>query len=172
MLSQKYIMNLLREYASSPAGKKQIKKKYGAEYVGTYLTKSQMKQYGEKLKATLLDYITPLIKSITADDIIVGEPWMNKKTKEWRLNISFNEENLARKSLVPGQRLNNIVLLFTKGYHASRQVYGEWVTPNGTKYIASRVQRDPNDFLQRAVDMFNAESNGVVKAQLSGRYKI
>ena len=171
MLSEEYIMNLVREYASTPAGQKEIKRIYGIEYGGSRLTKSQMMQYGEKLKTTLLDYITPLIKSITADDIVVGEPQMNKPTKEWYMNISFKEENLARKSLVEGQRLNNIVSLFTKGYHASKRVHGYWETPSGKKYVASRVQRDPNDFLQRAVDMFNAKSKGVVKATLSERYK-
>lgn len=172
MLSQKYIMDLVREYASSPAGRKAIKKQYGIDYDGTYLTQSQMKQYGEKLKEILLFYITPLIKSITADDILVGAPRMDKTTREWSINVRFKEENLARKSLVEGQRLDNIILLFTKGYHASKQVHGYWETPSGTKYIASRVQRDPDDFLQRAVDAFNMECRGVAEAKLPAQYKI
>ena len=38
MLSEEYIMNLVREYASTPAGQNEIKRIYGIEYGGCCLT--------------------------------------------------------------------------------------------------------------------------------------
>lgn len=189
MISEEYIMQLVDQYAKSPAGKKQIKKQYGVDYIGlakptriTSASKNEMIKYGEAMKKILYEHIQPLIKSITLDDIIVGSPTQSL-TGEWNITISFREGSLVRDSLSlddsdgnghPRERtLNNIVLLFAKGYHASRYVYGWWVTKYGNHgSVRSRKDRPGNDFLILAVNEFNSlYGKNIGRAELLGDYK-
>lgn len=174
MITESYIMKLIRDYASSPAGKNAIKKKTGLTYVDNDPGAILM-MYGEKMKAILFEHVYALIKSITMDDIVVGKPYQNE-SGIWSIDISFREGSLHRDSLDLENYqdgLNNIVLLFAKGYRASNYVYGWWVTKFGNHgKVLSRRERAGSDFLIRAVNDFNEEyGKDIAVAALVGDYK-
>lgn len=179
MISEKYIMDLVRVYANSPAGKKKIKKITGITYMEENPSQLLVKQ-GEAMKRILYEKTHALIKSITLEDIIVGCPYQDENGN-WQLEISFRDGALHRDSLDDmnyPEGLHNIVLLFAKGYHAENYAYGLWRTGHnlyGSDYksIRSRKSRDSNDFLDKAVEDFNHQKcyDIVAKAELLGEYK-
>ena len=178
MLSEKDIMELVREYANSPEGKQQIKETCGVEYEEK-VDEAKLRKYGEKMKEILFRHINPVIDSISPNDIVVGN--LKKTDDGYRMEISFRENSLYRESLyVDGyygnEQLQNIVLLFAKGYHARDYVYGYWVKPGknidvGQMSIRSRKDREPNSFLEEAVKEFNQTANGYAEAILDEKYK-
>lgn len=191
---EEYILKRLERYANSAEGKAQIKKQYGIDlkkkhiYVGdpqkAKVNESAFIKFGEQMKQILYAYTSPLIKSITLDDIIVGSP-MRDKDGQWSIEISFREGSLHRDSLYDGNRgeyadgLKNIVLLFAKGYHAKNYVYGMWDITGGRsnfwldwKDVRSKKDRSGDDFLIRAVNEFNTRvGKDVARAELLGDYK-
>lgn len=168
MLSQKYIEHLLLKYAASPEGKAKIKRATGYDY-NPKMTKEKMTAYGEQMKKILLEKIRPVIKTIEDSDIIVSEPI--EKDGKMQIQISFVKERLHRKSLNPhSDGLDNIVLLFTKGYEARKAVRGEWKTSHGTITVTGVQSREPNNFLQQAVNEFNNYMGGMARAELEGAY--
>lgn len=170
MISESYIKNLVDKWAASPEGKAKIKKETGMDYDPKFGT-TQAKAYGRQMQQILFAYINPIIKSISINDIVVGEPTVGKDSL-MRIQISFRDGSLHRKSLNPrSDGLNNIVLLFTKGYHASKRIRGIWTTSKGDIEVWSRQSREPNDFLQRAISDFNTSANGVAVAELENEYK-
>lgn len=180
MITEGYIMQLVREYANSPAGRAAIKKKTGLIYTGEEPS-AMLGKYGDQMKAILFNHVNAVIKSVTMDDIVVGQPYQDT-SGIWHLDISFREGSLHRDSLdlenYP-DGLKNIVLLFAKGYRARNYVYGFWDLPNQTwwggndfVHIRSRIARPGNDFLIRAVDEFNnSYGKGIARAVLMGDYK-
>ncbi len=179
MISEKYIMKLVKEYAKSPEGQAEIQKKYGVQY-REKIPQSELMAYGEKMKQILFAHINPIIKSITMDDIIVEPPVVNKGGR-LSMKISFREGSLHRESLYEDgypEGLSNIVLLFARGYHASDYAYGLWGLPNQTWYggsgfvsVRSRKDREPNHFLHDAVNEFNGSSGGFAVAKLEEKYQ-
>lgn len=180
MISESYINKLIEQYAKSPAGKAEIKKKTGLTYVDKDPS-AMLTAYGEQMKGVLYKHVNALIKSITPEDIIVQKPYQDSNGI-WRLEISFREGSLRRESLDTDdypEGLTNIVLLFAKGYHARDYVYGLWNTTGrvGTHWIywkdvRSRKDRDGNDFLIQAVNEFNnGYGKGMAIAELVGNYK-
>ena len=174
MITEGYIMQLVREYANSPAGKAAIKKKTGLTYTGDEPS-FMLGKYGEQMKQILFSRVSALIKSITMDDIVVGQPYQDLNGV-WCLDISFRDGATQRDSLdlenYPGG-LKNIVLLFAKGYRARNYVHGWWITQYGNHgNVRSRKERAGNDFLIRAVDEFNnSYGKGIARAVLVGDYK-
>lgn len=180
MITEKYINKLIEQYAKSPAGKAEIKKKTGLEYVDKDPT-AMLTTYGEQMKSILYKHVNALIKSITPDDIVVQKPYMDSDGL-WRLEVSFREGSLHRDSLDDNdypEGLSNIVLLFAKGYHARDYVYGLWNTTGSHtshwvywKDVRSRKDRDGSDFLIQAVNEFNnGAGKGIARAELLGDYK-
>lgn len=189
---EEYILKRVERYANSAEGKAQIKKIYGIDvkrhhlYVGdpskAHVDQGEFIKYGEQMKQILYAHISPLIKSITLDDIVVGSP-KRSKDGQWSIELSFREGSLVRDSLSlddsdgsghPRERtLNNIVLLFAKGYHASRYVYGWWITKYGNHgSVRSRKDRPGDDFLIDAVNEFNTSvKEDIARAELVGEYK-
>lgn len=175
MLEEKYIMELVREWARSDYGKKQIKKTCGVEYRDDTPT-AELLAYGNQMKQILFKHISPLISSISPDDIIVEQPKIDEHGV-YSLKISFNEERLHRDSLYPNgssdrfgsyaNGIEDIVLLFAHGYHADNYVYGTWHNARWK----SRKDREPNDFLYDAVDEFNAQNSGFAMATLDEKYR-
>lgn len=172
MISEKYIMQLVKQYANSPEGKAAIKKATGLEYSEKEPSKTKLKAYGEKMKNILYKYVNPLIKSISLNDIVVGTPYKDSSGR-WRLEISFREGSLHRESLYPDgypDGLDNIILLFEGGYSVDNYVYGVWNVVG--ERVRSRKERDGNDFLVQAINEFNnGDSNGFARAELLGEYK-
>ena len=172
-------MQLVEQYANSSQGKAEIQKKYGVHYRDK-VSKSELIAYGNQMKQILFEHVNKIIKSIKLDDIVVEEPIIDKDGGA-TLKISFREGSLYRDSLyVDGypDGLENIVLLFARGYHASDYVYGWWNLPNQTWYggsgfvnVRSRKDREPNNFLHEAVAEFNKQTNGFAIAKLEDKYK-
>jgi len=174
MISEEKIMELVKKYASSKKGKEAIKKKYGVDYVDD---PKELMVYGEQMRNIVFQHISPIIRSITISDIVVGQPVLNE-SGQYELKLSFKEGALHRDSLYEEgypEGLNNIVLLFAHGYHASSYVYGAWASSSkdSTKRIRSRISREPNNFLQAAVAEFNSSPSikGVAVATLENEYK-
>lgn len=168
MVSKEYIEHLVMEYAASRAGKAKIKEKTGCDY-DPKMTKERMKGYGEQMKKILFYHIKPVINSIEESDIIVGEP--SEKDGKMQIQISFDKDKLHRDSLSENyEGIANIVLLFAKGYHAKERIHGTWKRRNGDIKVWSRKERNPDDFLQKAVDEFNGYMRNVATAKLDKRY--
>ncbi len=173
-ITEAYIMKLVREYAKSSQGKKEIREKYGVEYDEKF-TRAQVKSYANRMKKILFAHIQTQIRSITMDDIIIEEP-MLRGDGRFEIKLSFKEGSLHRESLYPEgypDGLKNIVLLFAKGYRTSHPVHGDW-TFDG-KIIANDVwgkrTRAPSNFLYDAVNEFNGMASGIAVAHLEDEYK-
>lgn len=168
MISEKYIMKLVKNYAKSNEGKAAIKAKYGITYEQRFDEKKAT-AYGEQMRNILFKHVNSVIKSITLDDIEVGDVEVDDSGK-YSIKISFDKGSLHRESLRPDlypDGLHNIVLLFERGYHAANAVKGEW---HG-QYISSRTDREPNSFLNDAVEEFNKLNGKIATATLEGVYK-
>lgn len=89
--------------------------------------------------------------------------------KGWYVDISFTEQEMHRNSLFPAKYKDGIQLniIFNEGYKASNYVYG---TDSHGSNIRSKLQRDGLFFIQEAVELFNAEQNGAVRAEYSSDY--
>lgn len=176
MVSEEYIRRKVLKWAVSPAGKAKIKKVTGRDFVPK-LEESEMIDYGREMKRILFEHIQDKIKSFEQDDIIIGKPI--KQKDNYCLTISFREESLHRDSLIypRSSGVENIVLLFTKGYHARRTVRGPWKkfrsnASDSTVVVRSKKDREPDNFLQMAVKEFNEENEGIATAKLTDKYKI
>lgn len=173
-----YIMKRLHEYALTPQGKKEIKEKYGIDYGKS--NSIAFRECGEKMKEILYRHITTFtstnpdgsvncpLQYFNKNDIIVGQPKMSADGK-MEINISFREGSLDRDSFVKTEHLENIVLLFTRGYKAKSYVRGYW-KPAG-RIVKSRISREPNQFLSSAVEEFNLTIGKKAIAELDIKYK-
>jgi hypothetical protein len=176
MISEAHIMKILKQYTETPEGKAFLKKKHGVELAESSEMKQKIKSYGIEMKKILLKYTREVIKSISEKDIIVGMPSQNK-SGEMTIKISFRDGALRRESLDPTrypEGLENIVLLFTRGYSAGNYVYGHWEGHDANvsyRKTRSKKQRNPNNFLKRAVVEFNLVMRGKASAKLEGEYK-
>lgn len=167
MISKQKIMELVKEYAKSEEGKAAIKETYGIAYDEKF-NKQKARAYVKQMRDILYSHVSTLIKSLAKEDILVGKVECDEKGR-WTAKISFAEGALRRESLAPNlypDGLQDIVLLFERGYHASHSLHGEW---HGD-IVASRVSREPNGFLQDAVDEFNRKNSAVATASLAGVY--
>lgn len=170
MITEKYIMKRLREFAASDAGKALIKEKTGKTYVPSF-DKSTINEYGKEMKEILYTHIHPIINTIKMEDIIVGEPIKDSEGNV-SIKLSFKEGSLHRQSLDPDcSGIDNIVLLFAHGYQARNKVRGVWADSHEKGEIWSLQQRAGNDFMESAVDEFNGKAKGVCVAVLEDKYK-
>lgn len=86
-----------------------------------------------------------------------------------RAHISFTDTSMERPSLVPEVYgfVDNIVVLFEKGWHANAPVYGEW---HGQK-VGSRTDYPGDNFIHSAVDSFNGKYGGLgIRATITSVY--
>lgn len=170
MISEKYIMKRLREFAASDAGKALIKEKTGKTYIPEF-GESMIKKYGDDMKKILYAHIHPIINTVKMEDIVVGEPIKDSEGNV-SIKLSFEEGSLHRQSLDPDYSgIDNIVLLFAHGYQARNKVRGEWANSHVEGEIWSLQQRAGNDFMESAVDEFNGKAKGVCVAVLEDEYK-
>lgn len=167
MISTNTIMKLVKEYAKSPEGKAEIKRVYGVDYDENF-TKQKADSIIKAMKTILFKHVNTVINSIQLDDIVAGE--LTVEDGKAMARISFKEGSLHRESLIPEfhpEGIKDIVLLFETGYHASQSVHGLW----HDKETYSRTDREPNSFLQDAVEEFNNKYKGTAIARLDGVYK-
>lgn len=176
MISEKYIEGLLNSYIKSSEGQKVVKQyrkdvfdgKIHAEDSGI-LSKEEMIAMGKKMVDILYSEISGAIPSFSKDAIILSEP-KPSADGEYKISINIQPDALHRDSLWQDgypNGVDDIVLLFTTGYQARGYVYGEW---HGVPY-RSKISRESNNFLMRAVDSFNSAATGKSKAELGDKYK-
>lgn len=172
MLDEKYLFSLVKKYAASPEGKKQIKEKTGIDYDPAKDgsdSQTAMLAYAEKMRTILWRHINETVKSVAKDDIIIEAPVKDDKGIV-SISLSFRPGSMFRPSLDPEEYpegIQNIVLHFTHGWSARRPIRGEW---HGEE-VWSRVSRRRSSFLQDAVSEFNSKSKGIATAELSGDYR-
>ena len=165
------INQMLEDYINSPAGKKAIKQYLASKPDDDKSDIKEMKKIGEDMKDILYEQISQVIKSFKKTDIIVGTPVWNGNAYE--LPIQFNEEALHRDSLNPEEYpegVSDIVRLFVYGYTAKGSVRGVW-KGHGDEEIWSVSHREPNDFMDSAVKVFNLKYKNTAKAVLDDKYK-
>lgn len=178
MLSEEYILSLVKKYSQTAVGKAEIAKHKKGKFDARVATEStqkqskkQMSQIGDDMKNILFNKISRVIKSFKIEDIIVGTPV--PYGDQYMISISFNEDALRRESLDPDrypEGITNIVKLFVTGYDARGAVYGVW-KGHGDEEIWSLRHRDPNDFMDKAVEEFNSKYANVARAELTDEYK-
>lgn len=178
MLSEEYILSLIKTYSKTPEGKSEIAKQNNGKFIPRVARSDvskqsvkQMKKIGEEMKDILFEKTSQIIKSLNKEDIIVGEPV--RRDGQYSISIGFNEEALRRESLDPENYpagITNIVKLFISGYDARGAVYGVW-KGHGGEEIWSLRHRDPSDFMERAVEEFNNRHTNVARAETTKEYK-
>lgn len=177
MLSEEYILSLIEKYSKTPAGKAEIAKYKNGKFDARVATEGaealsvrQMKQIGNDMRDILFNKISKVIKSFRIENIIVEKPVV--KDNQYEIKISFDESALQRDSLDPDkypEGVSNIVKLFINGYDARGAVYGVW-KGHGDEEIWSLRHRNPNDFMDEAVEAFNNKYANVARAELTGEY--
>lgn len=178
MLSEEYILTLIEKYSQTAAGKAEIAKRKKGKFDARVATEGakkqslkQMSQIGNDMRDILFRKISKIIKSFKIEDIIVGAP--EPQGDKYSISISFNEDALRRESLDPDRYpdgVSNIVKLFINGYDARGAVYGVW-KGHGDEEIWSLRHRDPNDFMEKAVEEFNSKYTDVARAETTNEYK-
>jgi len=170
LISEKHIMKLLKEFASTPEGKKVIKDTYGIDYdpkKDKGKTLQEYKKWGEEMKLILFEKTQPVINSISLDDILVGEP---VKDKNGRYTLSISLQNVKRESLQPEKYpdgIENIVLHFSRGWSARGSVRGAW---RGVDGVWSKRSREANPFVYDAIREFNQKAKKAAVATAGIEY--
>lgn len=135
---------------------------------GASVSKEDAIAVAKKQRDILLHYLVQVgLGSIAPEDIIIGEPSVDKNGG-LSVGLWFDPESIFRPSLVPEEYkgIENIVLHFTHGWDARGSVYGYWESAGRDTWSRSYFAGD--DFMQQAVDDFNALGLGV--AELSNKY--
>ena len=171
MISEKVIMEKLREFAASSAGKKAIKEKHGVDFVPLHsrVAAARMSAIAFKARQILHRHISAVIDSIKLEDILIGEPFIDK-TGMANITLSFKEVVLFRPSLQPSKYsrgIDDIVLHFTHGWNAKGAVFGSW---HGANTWSRRAKLSDN-FLQKALDEINLQIKNIAVAELKDSYK-
>ena len=178
MLDLNYVKSLIEEFAASPYGKEEVKKKTGVEYISKKGSiNSKITKYLVLMKDILFGYISSVIKSFDKEDIVIGDVVTDKSGM---VTGSLSLKNTFRESLAPNTAWDgnnvgwvggtsgilNIVLHFHRGWNARGAVHGLW---HGQETWGRRSY-DANSFLQDAVNEFNNKTGGTVTAKLVGDY--
>ena len=179
MISEKYILKKISSHLNNSKNKKQIKGQF------LEINQDRMKNLAQEMAAQLWRGVSARIHSMEPEDIIVGD--IEETNDGFKIAISFDKEALHRNSMAHDgfntlekyeDGIDNIVLLFTRGYKARSRVYGIWDTYKKGKWLhwhegidTSRQERDPDPFLQEIVDDFNSKHKKEVHAVLNTNYK-
>lgn len=169
----------LDAWARSSAGQKVISKKID-EYIdkdvretqagGKVLTVQWVRELAQELCQMIEANAASLPESVRANVASVA-PHRPQKGRGGSIKAEINFESvwLSRESLIPERYggIDNIIVLFEKGYHANGQVFGEW---HGQR-VGSLTEREGLGFIADAVNDFNEkyESLGIV-ATVQGEY--
>lgn len=131
------------------------------------ISPANAKKKAERLRELLFLEAVMVIPSVTFNDIEVGEPKVDESGR-YVVNVGFNRRSAFRESLYGSKYdgVENIFLHMTKGWDADGHVYGKW---HGD-YVRSRAHFDGDDFIQRAVDRFNAEQGGLAEVEIDPMY--
>ena len=191
-ISEKYIMQLLSEYAESEPGKKKILSIRRDIFNGNKrgkggITRDRAEQILNEISDKFVNTVITVIHSFRGDGVhsVIGEMDINGRV---HADITVDEDALHRESLHymnknlsigHGEGVNDILALFTHGYTISgRRPYGFWVrdgvsSENNSSLtrIGALMHRDPNPFLSNFVDKMNNEYSGLCNITLNEKYK-
>lgn len=125
------------------------------------------KKKAERMRELLFEETIKVIPSISIHGIEIGNVETDANGN-FVVNVGFNRYAAWRGSLygVKYDGIENIFLHFTHGWDAKGYAYGEW---HGDA-VRSRAHYDGNDFIQRAVDRFNAEMQGSAAVDIDPIY--
>ena len=190
VISEDYIMKLVREYVDSDAGRARVSQWRRDIFNGSSrgargaLTKSDVRRTSQEIVEDFVLAVTRVIPSFRGTDVVavIGEMDGDGLVK---VDISVSAEALCRESLHymnkdltigHGEGVKDILALFTHGYTIDKRPYGFWVHDNMANAaspltrIGALMHRDPNPFLLDLVNTINAEYEGVCKATLNDKY--
>lgn len=168
------IDNIFENYLKSSAGEaeiRRIRKDIRSGKIagsGSLMSDADMLAWAEKLRSEIYDAVVSHIKSVSPDDITVGEIVETERGLE--VDIKFNVDALHRDSLAPDKYpdgVDNIVLHFTTGWDARGVVRGEW---HG-KETWSLQHREGANFIESAVEAFGGMLPEGVIAETGADYR-
>lgn len=153
---------------------------------GVAVAQQEALQYAEEAKRFIIASLPESLKSgsarpITESDLEVG-PVEITETGDFRVKMWWNPDAVRRKSLYEDSEdgIDDIVRLFSNGYHARAYVYGWWDGHKGSygpfmfenfTWARSRIARDPLPFLEAAVAAYNsAYKKDKVKLSIADGY--
>lgn len=183
MMTEKDILDMLKDYIDSPQGKSDLKSS-GFNISG--YSEQEMKQIALELRNAIIEAYLSLVKDqgkyFDTNSVKVNSP-REQSDGTWKLSVSFPDKVLFRRSLYSdspkkgkgatsvktstgtgyftGSGVYDIIGLFTQGYSASRSVYGTWWDnqyDDGDRgnlgLIRSLRHRSSNDFVSRTIEAF------------------
>lgn len=189
ILTEQGINNILNKIVNSSEGKKlidNIKRKSfngggngsghsgnggngGSGIDGGFPSKVELMFIANDLKNMLYNEIVLSgITSFSIGDINVESP-LETADGCYSIKLNFSDEALKRKSLwngdsthggYTGNGLYDIIGLFVNGYVTDRSAYGFWVGHENNGRIKTPTYREPNDFISRAISMFEHKYAG------------
>lgn len=194
VLSEEYIMQRLRAYVNSEAGRVKIAQHrkdvfYGKVRTGAgNLTKANIEAILQEVRNDFVNTISTVIASFRGDGVLTAHGEMDERGYI-QANISVDEDALRRESLHymnknlsigHGEGVDDILALFTHGYTLNKRPYGFWVrdtahastTGQAMERIGARMHRDPNPFLTEFVNRMNEKYGDKCVVTLNDKYTI
>lgn len=192
VLSEAYIMQRLRTYANSEAGKEKISQHHKdvfngkAPAMGGDLTKAKIDAILRKIRNEFIKAVSAVIASFRGNGVFTTSGEMDAHGYV-QASILVDEDALRRESLHymnkdlsigHGEGVDDILALFAHGYTLSKRPYGFWVrdtahastTGSAMERIGARMHRDPDPFLGEFVKRMNEKYNGQCAITLNSKY--
>ena len=189
VVSEKYIMQRLKAFMKSEAGKAfiadHLRDAYDKSIDAGGITREDVDDILKDIKEEFIDAVKDVIPSFRGECVHVNAGAMDKKNKI-RASISVEDEALRRESLHymnrdltigHGGGIDDILALFTHGYTLTKRPYGFWVrntasSPTGTPLvrIGALMHRDPNPFLEKFVELMNYKYADICSITLNDKY--
>ena len=168
MLDETFLSEAIEKFASSPDGKKQIKKKYGVDYDKNSkgMSQADLMAYAEKAKRILYSHIVSQVPGIMFHNIKINQPVVNK---DGTTTVVLSLRDVQRESLQPKRHwrgIEDIVLHFARGWSARYRIWGTW---HGQE-VGSRQRRESHPFILRALKEIKNELGEVAEVTLLGDY--
>lgn len=194
VLSEEYIMQRLRAYVNSEAGKAKIaqyRKDVFNSKVHTStgdLTKADIEAILQEIRDAFIKTVSAVIASFRGDGVLTAHGEMDERGYV-QANILVDEDALRRESLHymnknlsigHGEGVDDILALFTHGYTLGKRPYGFWVrdtehasaSGQAMERIGARMHRDPNPFLTEFVNRMNEKYGDKCVVTLNNKYTV
>lgn len=190
VISEKYIMQRLKAFLRTDAGKAVVAKCRQDAYDGLSdiggISREDVNDILLDIKLEFIEAVKNVIPSFRGECVHVSTSQMDKSGRI-KASISVDDEALRRESLHymnrdltvgHGGGINDILALFTHGYTLTKRPYGFWVrddahaSATGTPLvrIGALMHRDPNPFLSKFVELMNYKYADICEITLNDRY--
>ncbi len=178
------IMGKVRAYSQTPAGKAKMKEAVermrregrtrtaaGSRLMSPAEMESAALRLADAIRKAAQSYDLPASVMNNVNSLAATKPYQTEDGG-WRVDLYFTDD-LSRESLYPEEYeggVANIIALFNNGYLANDFVYGWWDghkptgeeskirsgTVENSAFVRSRLARPGLQFMQKAVEDFNA----------------